>query len=113
MAHAWMVVWSLVLATRTSAQTTWTLGSPSTTVSKVQGQPRLVERLASLGYEVWRYGDNWVRLSYADDRVAGWWNVDGKLKVELHPGSDTTGEDTFTSGSSRDDVLRRMIRNTK
>jgi hypothetical protein len=100
------LVGSPALATRASAQTTWTLGSPSTTVSKVQGRPRLVERLASLGYEVWRYGDNWIRLSYADDRVAGWWNADGTLKVELRPGSDTTAEGTFTSGSSRDDVLR-------
>ncbi|MBA4070843.1 MAG: hypothetical protein C0497_03265 [Gemmatimonas sp.] len=89
-----------------SAQVKWTLGSPSPTVLKIQGRPLLVERLESLGYELWRYGESWVRLSSIDGRVAGWWNADGALKVAWRPGSDTTSEGTFTSGSSRDDVLR-------
>jgi hypothetical protein len=96
----------LVSPTHVAAQAKWTLGSPSTLVAKLQGRPRLVERLVSLGYEVWRYGDSWVRLSYADDRVSGWWNADGLLKVEMRAGGDTTRERTFTSGSSRDDVVR-------
>ncbi|MHB1312433.1 MAG: caspase family protein [Gemmatimonadaceae bacterium] len=84
----------------------WTLGSPAALVVNAQGQPQLVERLASLGYEVWRYGDNWVRLSDTDHHVAGWWNADGALLVELLAGADTTQERTFTTGSSRDDVVR-------
>lgn len=89
-----------------SAQVKWTLGSPSSTVLKIQGRPLLVERLESLGYELWRYGESWVRLSAIDGRVVGWWNADGALKVAWRPGSDTTSDGTFTSGSSHDDVLR-------
>ncbi|MBI3568247.1 MAG: hypothetical protein HY084_08625, partial [Gemmatimonadetes bacterium] len=87
------------------AQRHWTLGSPSTLVERLQGQPRFVERLTSLGYEVWHFDGGWVRLSTADDRVAGWSNA-GTLKVEWRAGADTTAARTFTVGSTRDDVVR-------
>jgi hypothetical protein len=93
-------------ASMASAQAAWTLGSPSTLVAKLQGRPRLVERLTSLGYEVWHFGDSWVRLSCVDDRVVGWWNADGALKAELRPRADTTRERAFAVGSTRDDVTR-------
>lgn len=88
------------------AQAKWTLGSPSTLVQKIQGQPAFVERLVSLGYEVWHFGGSWVRLGYADDRVVGWFNAEGALKVELRAGADTTRERTFAAGSTLDDVVR-------
>lgn len=96
----------LVLPPLASAQVKWTLGSPSPTVLKIQGRPLLVERLESLGYELWRYGESWVRLSSVDGSVVGWRNASGALKVAWPAGGDTTSEGTFTSGSSRDDVLR-------
>ena len=83
----------------------WTLGSPSSLVEQVQGKPLFVERLVSLGYQVWRFGDSWVRLSYSDDRVIAWSNT-GALKVELRPGADTTRDRRFGAGSTRDDVVR-------
>jgi len=86
-------------------QRAFTYGSPATVVEKVQGKPALVERLASLGYEVWHFDGSWVRLATADDHVVGWSNA-GALKVEWRAGADTTRETTFGVGSSRSDVLR-------
>ncbi|MDQ8155380.1 MAG: hypothetical protein P3B98_12030, partial [Gemmatimonadota bacterium] len=65
------------------AQDRFTLGSPSLTVAEVQGRPPMVERLRSQGYEIWRYGESWVRISAETDQVIGWWNADGRLKVEM------------------------------
>lgn len=88
------------------AQDRFTLGSPSLTVAEVQGRPAMVERLRSLGYEVWHFGESWVRVSYETDRVVGWWNADGALKVELRAGADVTRGTTFAAGSSGDDLVR-------
>jgi len=89
-----------------SAQDRFTLGSPSRTVAEAQGRPPMVERLRSQGYEVWRYGESWVRVSYESDRVTGWWNADGTLKVELRAGPDVTRATAFAVGSSGDDLVR-------
>ncbi len=89
-----------------AAQDRFTLGSPSLTVAEVQGRPAMVERLRSLGYEVWHFGESWVRVSYETDRVVGWWNADGALKVELRAGADVTRGTTFAAGSSGDDLVR-------
>ncbi len=91
--------------TAVQAQRNWTLGSPSTVVEQLQGKPAMVERLTSLGYEVWHFGESWVRLGTREDRVVGFFNA-GSLKVRMAPGADTTREATFTVGSSRDDLLR-------
>ena len=87
-------------------QDRFTLGSPSLAVAEVQGRPAMVERLRSLGYEVWHFGDSWVRVSYETDRVMGWWNADGGLKVEMRAGGDVTRGTTFGEGSSGDDLVR-------
>ena len=98
---------SLVLCVGSAAgQDRFTLGSTSVTVAEVQGRPALVERLRSLGYEVWHFGDSWVRVSYDTDRVMGWWNGDGGLKVEMRAGADVTRGTTFGAGSSSDDLVR-------
>ena len=85
---------------------TWTLGSRAVDVERIEGRPELIERLGSLGYEVWHFGDDWVRLSYSDERVAGWSNADGALKVVLRGGRDTTRGKTFSVGSTLDDLIR-------
>ena len=96
----------LLFAGVARAQDRFTLGSPSLTVAEVQGRPPMVERLRSQGYEMWHYGESWVRVSSETDRVTGWWNADGALKVELRPGGDVTRATTFTAGSSADDLVR-------
>ena len=35
-----------------------------------------------------------------------WNDISGNLKVSMKPGSNVTGDSTFTRGSHRDDVLR-------
>ncbi len=95
-----------VMPSRLAAQPHWTLGSPSTAVARAEGRPDFVERLVSLGYEVWHYDRGWVRLSYSDDRVVAWSSPDKALHAELRAGADTSREATFGVGSSRDDVVR-------
>ena len=98
---------AVMLASRpAAAQDHFTLGSPSLDVAQAQGRPPMVERLRSQGYEVWHYGDSWVRVSYDSDRVIGWWNADGGLHVEMRPGSDVTRAVTFAVGASSDDLVR-------
>ncbi len=89
-----------------AAQDRFTLGAPSQTVAEVQGRPPMVERLRSQGYEVWHFGENWVRISYESDRVIGWWNADGGLKTEMRAGPDISRAASFTVGSSGDDLVR-------
>lgn len=89
-----------------AAQDRFTLGALSQTVAEVQGRPPLVERLRSQGYEIWRYGESWVRVSYETDRVTGWWNADGALRVEMRAGPDITRSVSFTVGSTTDDLVR-------
>lgn len=88
------------------AQDRFTLGSPSLTVAEVQGRPPMVERLRSQGYELWRYGESWVRVDTDGDRVSGWWNADGRLRVEMRAGPDVTRATTFVAGSTTDDLVR-------
>ena len=88
------------------ARESWTLGSPASEVERIEGRPSLVERLGSLGYTTWHFGDDWVRLGYTDARVVGWWNGDGALKVELRAGRDTTRDRSIGAGTTRDDVVR-------
>ena len=97
---------ALLDASGAAAQERFTLGSPSATVAETQGRPPMVERLRSQGYEVWHYGDNWVRISSESDRVVGWWNGDGSLKVEMRAGADVSRAATFAVGSSTDDLVR-------
>ncbi len=105
MCAAWCCAHGGAQAAHPSGET-WTLGSRAADVERIEGRPALIERLGSLGYEVWHFGDDWVRLNYVDERVIGWWNADGALKVALRPGRDTTHEKTFTAGSTLGDLLR-------
>jgi hypothetical protein len=84
----------------------WTLGSSAAEVRRAQGSPSIIQRLPSLGLELWSYGAASVRLSADSLRVIGWSNAGRTLRVRLAPGGDTTTSRAFGAGASRDEVLR-------
>ena len=90
------------------AQTTFTLGSTQADVRRVQGLPTVIERLHSLGVEIWTYGASTVRFSSDSLRVIGWENPGRALHVTVTPGPNVTTSSTFGAGSHRDDVARLM-----
>ena len=90
------------------AQGTFTLGSTAQEVRRAQGIPTVIERLGSLGVEIWTYGAASVRFSAGSLRVAGWENSSRSLRVHVRPGADTTASPTFGAGSHQDDVVRLM-----
>ncbi|MBX9929802.1 MAG: caspase family protein [Gemmatimonadaceae bacterium] len=68
------------------------LGSSAAEVARIQGRPEFVERLRSLGYEVWRYRSAWVRIGAPEDRVIAWRDPDGVLRTRGPSGwDDSTG----------------------
>ena len=84
---------------------TFTRGSHQDDVLRIQGTPSSIDRYASLGHEVWRYGSSSVDISLQDGLVMQW-NDRGNLKVRMDAGANVTGARTFTRGSHQDDVLR-------
>jgi hypothetical protein len=90
------------------AQATFTLGSAAADVRQAQGVPSVVERLHSLGLEIWTYGAATVRLSADSMRVIGWDDADRTLRVAMRPGPNATTSPTFATGSHADDVVRLM-----
>ena len=66
------------------AQSTFTLGSPAADVRRTQGVPTVIERLTSLGVEIWTFG------------------------ATIRPGPNATTALTFGAGSHQDDVVRLM-----
>jgi hypothetical protein len=88
------------------AQRTFTVGSRAADVRRIQGAPSVIERLRSLGVEIWTYaGGAAVRFS-PDSLVIGWDNVGGVLRAHAVSTGRGTGATTFEIGSARDDVLR-------
>jgi len=80
--------------------TYFTLGSTKDRVLQVQGTPD------SIIGNTWRYG--FSSVIFSDDKVIGWSNISGNLKVKLSP-STASGEAPatyFTLGSTKDRVLQ-------
>src|SRR4051812_41390908 len=90
------------------AQSSFTLGSPAAAVRRAQGVPTVIERLASLGVEIWTFGAASVRLSSDSLRVIGWADAGRTLRATIHAGHNATTALTFGTGSHQDDVVRLM-----
>ena len=90
------------------AQATFTLGSPAGQVRRAQGVPSVIERLHSLGLEIWTYGAATVRLSSDSMMVIGWEDAGRTLRASMRAGPNATGASTFRAGSHADDVVRLM-----
>jgi len=89
-------------------QASFTLGSPAADVRRAQGVPTVIERLGSLGVEIWTFDAASVRLSSDSLRVTGWEDSGRTLHAEMRPGPNATNALTFGAGSHRDDVVRLM-----
>ena len=89
------------------AQSTFTLGSAQADVRRAQGVPSVIERLRSLGVEIWTYGAATVRFSSDSLRVVGWEDAGGTLHATAS-GPNVSASRTFGAGSHRDDVARLM-----
>ena len=87
-----------------TGNSTFTRGSHRDDVLRIQGTPSSINRYSD--HESWRYGYSRVDISLRDGRVTEWNDISGNLKVSMKPGSNVTGNSTFTRGSHRDDVLR-------
>ena len=68
----------------------------------------MIERLRSLGLDLWTYGSATVRFSADSLQVIGWENAARTLHVAVRPGPNATASDTFVAGSHADDVVRLM-----
>jgi hypothetical protein len=90
------------------AQSTFTLGSTTADVRRAQGVPSVIERLHSLGVEIWTYGAATVRFSADSLRVVGWEDAGHMLRATVAAGPNVTTATTFGAGSHRDDVVRLM-----
>jgi hypothetical protein len=90
------------------AQATFTLGSPAAQVRRAQGVPSVIERLHSLGLEIWTYGAATVRMSSDSLTVIGWDDAGRTLRASMLPGPNATRAATFGAGSHADDVVRLM-----
>src|SRR6185369_8523109 len=91
-----------------AAQPAFTLGSSAADVRRAQGVPNVIERLGSLGLEIWTFGAATVRLSTDSLRVTGWEDAARTLHVTVTPGPNATAALTFGAGSHADDVARLM-----
>jgi hypothetical protein len=96
------------LAGNAAAQSSFTLGSAAADVRRAQGVPTVIERLSSLGVEIWTFGAASVRLSSDSLRVIGWEDVARTLRTAIRPGPNATSAPTFGAGSHQDDVVRLM-----
>jgi hypothetical protein len=100
---------AILIGGEARAQATFTLGSSAAEVRRVQGTPAVIERLHSLGLEIWTFGAATVRLSSDSLRVVGWENdATRTLHAAVAPGPNATAALTFGAGSSVDDVTRLM-----
>jgi len=84
-----------------------TLGSPQSQASAVLGTPTTIHDTANIyGYNQWDYGANYIRLKPPTNTISSWDNHDGKLKVILIAGNNTTTATKISLGSSMDDVIK-------
>ncbi|MGQ0766644.1 MAG: caspase family protein [Gemmatimonadota bacterium] len=83
----------------------FTLGDSRSVVRQVQGEPQVVERLHSLGAEVWDFGSARVTFDPITGKVIGWNDPSRRLRVELR--WTRRGRDSVvTIGSALADVAR-------
>lgn len=91
----------------------FTLGDSRERVRQVQGNPEVIERLPSLGTEVWSYGNSSVKFDPRTGHVVEYIDGDRRLRVSLVPRGKVAPERAaaerravLTIGASRDEVLR-------
>ncbi|SMC22429.1 DnaJ domain-containing protein [Desulfacinum hydrothermale DSM 13146] len=86
---------------KTPPRASFSLGSTQEEVLRVQGPPEK------------KYGNRWIyglsEVRFRENRVTGYDNFDGRLRVSLRPSRQQTTDGTrpfFTLGSTKDEVLR-------
>jgi len=89
----------------------FTLGDSRERVRQVQGNPEVIERLASLNTEVWNYGASFVAFDPRTGHVVAFVNRDRRLKVAMTTRPAAAPRPGHTSavvamGATRDDVVR-------
>lgn len=91
----------------------FTLGDSRERVRQVQGSPDVIERLPSLGAEIWSYGSSTVKFDPRTGHVVEYIDGDRRLRVSVAPRAKRTPGQTptavrppLTLGATRDDVLR-------
>ena len=95
---------AMVPGNGTTGATKITLGSTLDDVIAIQGTPRSIQ--VGFGYTIFNYGSSdSISISSTTNRVISWKNNRGSLKVQMVPGSNTTGASKITIGSSLDDVV--------
>jgi serine/threonine protein kinase len=75
----------------------FTLGSSKDEVLAIQGTPRSISG-STFWYE-------YSTVEFKDDRVSSWSNISKNLKVRLAPASGVVAKQSFTLGSTKDEVL--------
>lgn len=95
----------------------FTLGDSRERVRQVQGVPDVIERLQSLGTEVWSYGNSTVKFDPRTGHVVEYIDGDRRLRVTLStggaaqrgaptPASPAPARPTLMLGTTREEVLR-------
>lgn len=87
------------------APSRFTLGDHSTHVRQVQGTPAVIERLASLGLEIWSYEGSTVTFEAATGRVIAWNDPAGRLRVRLR-WTRATPDSVLRLGAALTEVAR-------
>ncbi|MEP7347573.1 MAG: caspase family protein, partial [Gemmatimonadaceae bacterium] len=113
--RALIVVINLVLATSGEAQTrstrqpaVFSLGDTREQVRMAQGAPAVIERLTSLGAEIWSWRSASVRFSASTGRVIAWSDPDHELRAQALGGGLAAGNRLIGIGSSASDALRLL-----
>lgn len=90
----------------------FSLGDSRERVRQVQGNPDVIERLASLGTEVWSYGGSTIKFHPHTGHVVEYIDRERRLRLVMAPaaprGDLPRPGSPLTLGDSRDDVLRRF-----
>jgi hypothetical protein len=83
----------------------FTLGDTYSHVRRIQGPPDLVERLSSLGIEIWSYEGSTVTFDAAAGAVTGWNDPRGRLRVTLR-WTRASRDSVVRLGATREEVAR-------
>ena len=84
------------------------LGDSGEAVRAAEGVPEVVERLASLGVEIWTYRGSSVRFDMAAGRVTGWDDPSHRLHVRLDKRGGAGAGREIVIGSGGADVARLL-----
>ncbi len=111
-AQAAMAILLAAIGLAAQAPARFTLGDSRERVRQVQGSPEVIERLASLGTEVWSYGASTVKFDPRTGHVVEYVDGERRLKITLAPRGTPARTHPNTSpltlGESRDLVVRRF-----